>query len=825
GPNAKPIVAGLIGVINPGNTVTVGPGDYTLKLTTFTGPNMAGATSVWAPIRVDNAPPAVAITKPADGAFTGAMVEVDGTVSDIVGSAHYGPADDLKQIDIIVDGVAHHVTPSGNAFTAQFTLADGDHVITAVAADLAGNHAAAPLAGPPATPPNTIHVDTVPPKILIFSPVPQPASISFHNGTFVVAGAVDDAHPATWSIGLTAPAGVQVKASDVLSATSGTGANITATFNTKAAPDGRYTLTFTATDQAKNTATNSVDFYVDNTPPSPKFISPTPADGAIVNTLQTAAATITDNIPDSNNVLLYQILENGVPRLTPPGRKTPPSTITNVALQNPPANGAHVLQIVATDQAGNTNTPDVASGSQRTFFFDNIPPTIVSIQYTAPGSTSGMGVLDGSYLKNQIRIVITARDNLSNPGNILVPMVTLSGNGKSIPLTPNPVAGVTYTGSDLMWTADLPITPAASEDPNDPTPDPSNGLYRIDVSMTDKAGNTATSSATFNVVNGPPSASLRIPSYNLVDEFANALTYHPHPDMPMPGKPNLHPVGRKYYNDTPNGSTFTDVSVAYLRPNAKTLVFPEEMAVNSTLAGHNFVYTNPTPRAGNATGDVIPFSTFLLQLTDKQTQTLTVTQPGGSNVVLGAPILTPEGKFTMVFTATNAATDPASGLITQVDSRQLSVVVDSSSPVVTPLVPVNGVGSPIVVVPSSLFNFSFKINKPLKDVTAIAPILRDSATNAPVAIATVFRVSDGKQILSPISLASVISSPNLNGQGGIATFSGDAFRGFTVNWQMPVLPALYAAKQEYRVDITGVQDVVGNAAPTKVSYFFTVNVN
>src|SRR5436309_3911105 len=237
------------------NTTTATNGSHTL---TVVARDAAGntATSSAVTVTVDNSPPAVSITSPANGATVGGTVNVTANASDNVG---------VVGVQFRLDGA----NLGGEDTTAPYsvswdttTAGNGSHTLTAVARDAAGNTA------PSAAVTVTVSNDTTPPTVSITSPA---------NGT-TMSGTITVTANASDNVGV---AGVQFEFDGANLGAEDTIAPYSVSWDTTTASNGPHTLTAIARDAAGNGTTSvAVMVTVSNATP-PTITGFTPASGPV----------------------------------------------------------------------------------------------------------------------------------------------------------------------------------------------------------------------------------------------------------------------------------------------------------------------------------------------------------------------------------------------------------------------------------------------------------------------------------------------------------------------------------------------------------------
>ncbi|WP_203335633.1 Ig-like domain-containing protein [Nocardioides limicola] len=369
-------------------------GEYTLVGTDEFG-NSAVDT-----VFVDGTAPVVAITSPADGSVIndplpvfegttepGALVEVyvDGT---FIGT-------------VVADGDGNWSIPS------EFALADGEHTVTAVAIDEAGN-ASDPVS-------NTFTVDTTAPDVAITAPV---------DGSVT-------SDPITEVSGTTEPGAlveVFIDGASVGTVTADGDGNWTLVLDEPLTADGVYEFTATATDDAGNTSDPAtVTAEIDTTAPDAPVIT-SPTEGSVTGD---TTPTITGT-GEPGAVVVVEVTDSE-------GNTQVLETVVNedgtwaVEVNEPLADGDVTVAATQTDTAGNTS-----ESANSSFVVDTSVPEV-----SAPPAPVVTSPADGS-------VLTTDTPTISGTG---VPgaTVTVYLNGE--------VAGTTTVGDDGTWS--LTVGPLA----------------------------------------------------------------------------------------------------------------------------------------------------------------------------------------------------------------------------------------------------------------------------------------------------------------------------------------------------------------------------
>ncbi len=270
-------------------TLVAGSNEIEVEATDAAG-NVATVTRT---VVLDTVAPAVAITLPASGALlNSAAVHVTGTAE--------------AGAQVTVNGVLVVVT--GGAWSVDLAFTDGDHTITAVATDAAGNSA---------TVTRTVTVDTVAPTLSVSAPT---ATLTNH-ATATVAGVTEPG--ATLMI-------------NGVAATVGSDGSFSGTVTLVA---GANTITVRAMDAAGNAASVVKTITLDTTAPVVTVSAPT--DGSTTNH---SSVVVSGSVDD----LTATVLVNGI--LVQPNAAGAWSV--SVAL----AEGSNTISVSAIDPAGNQGT-------------------------------------------------------------------------------------------------------------------------------------------------------------------------------------------------------------------------------------------------------------------------------------------------------------------------------------------------------------------------------------------------------------------------------------------------------------------------------------
>ncbi|MEZ4403200.1 MAG: Ig-like domain-containing protein [Kofleriaceae bacterium] len=432
------------------------------------------APTVTRTFTVDNTPPAISLTAPAEGSFVRGVQTLSFAATD---------ANPGVTVTATLDG-----TPLASGQTVS---AEGAHTVVVNATDAAGNAAA--------TVTRHFTIDNTPPVLTVTAP----ASGAYVRGPVnITFSATDNFPPVT----LTATLDGNPVTSPVPA------------INT----EGSHTLVVTATDRAGNAApTVTRTFTVDNTPPAISLTAP--AEGSFVRGVQTSFAatdanpgvtatatldgsplasgqtvsaegahTVVVNATDAAGnaaatVTRHFTIDNTPPAITVTGvvnggayganvaptffatdAYTASPTVTATLNGSPYASGVtisvdgtYTLVVSATDAAGNTATTTL------TFLLDKGPP-VLSLTAQVP---------TGSYVRGMLSFTVTGDDFLAAGGSLasdIAVAATLSGS----PVTP----GLSYPVLSAGRRQVVATFPAGSL---------ADGTLRLTFTLVDRAGNAA----------------------------------------------------------------------------------------------------------------------------------------------------------------------------------------------------------------------------------------------------------------------------------------------------------------------------------------------
>lgn len=363
----------------------------------------------------DNEAPIVTITFPTHGAsLNNANVTITGTATDNIG---------VTSVEIMLDNISQ-----GNAFlnntswTSVLTLAEGSHIITAIATDEANNTDTAS---------SSFIIDTTPPSIRILSPA---NNVTLTTTDVMLNGTASDTNGITSVV-------VSIDNGSTRTATFNATTGIW-TFQTTLA-NGTHSIKATATDMAGNQAMASTSVHVqtstvaDTTIPSINITSVNVnaiVNGTVANDFN---VTISGTASDDNGLASVQIkIDNGAFVNAIGTTSWSFSTTLN--------SGTHTITAKATDNAENMNIKSITLTLQTTVLINQppaenqlpqgnqtqVPPPVQEDMFSCNGHTiNGKVELEGAnatFIDCEIRGTVRIKDstaefkNTSIRGNLKV---------------------------------------------------------------------------------------------------------------------------------------------------------------------------------------------------------------------------------------------------------------------------------------------------------------------------------------------------------------------------------------------------------------------
>ena len=310
--------------------------------------------NMWANRGVEDVPPDLVITSPADGAMLpSTLVTVTGTASDDVG---------VDMVELSLDGTNYVLATGTTSWSGTVTLTEGSNTIFARGTDTAGNTATVSVA---------VTVDTANPTVAITSP----ADGAILNSTLVtVTGTASD------------DVGVDNVELSLDGTTYVLATGTTSWSGTPTLAEGSNTIFARATDTSGNTATVSIAVTVDTANPTVAITSP--ADGA---TLDSTSVVVSGTASDDVGVEKVELSLDGTNYIVATGTTSWSGTMTL-------SEGPNTIFARATDTSGNTATVSIA------VTVDTLNPTAVAGEDQTVNA-GAMASFDASASSDDVAIV------------------------------------------------------------------------------------------------------------------------------------------------------------------------------------------------------------------------------------------------------------------------------------------------------------------------------------------------------------------------------------------------------------------------------------
>jgi hypothetical protein len=392
--------------------------------------------------KLDNVAPTITISSPVSGLITNTNVTIMGLVTD--------DRSGVASLQAAVDAgsfTAISFDASGNfSFATALALngsADGNHTVHLQATDKAGNVTASNF---------SFSLDSVPPSITITSP----ASGLTTNTNPTITGQVIDSLSGVSNLQAELDSGGFISVTlDSLG-----NFNYTTVLALDGSVDGPHMVHFRATDKSGNVSSlTNLSFTLD-TGPHISILSPTPNIGTSTNITITGQATSAL----SGVASLQDALDSGTSALLAIDPQGNFSFTTFLALDGS-ADGKHVIQFIATDNAGIASAPIDFS-----FTLDTHPPQIVITSPTGTVTT-----------KTNVTIIGQATDTL--PGDGTLQAAVDAGPFVLVPLD---------SSGNFSFITALPLDGTAD------------GTHHVLFRAADKAGKTFDADFSFTLLTKPP---------------------------------------------------------------------------------------------------------------------------------------------------------------------------------------------------------------------------------------------------------------------------------------------------------------------------------
>src|SRR2546422_562474 len=397
-------------------------------------PNSYAHPSLWKQVRLvgtlpplaDTTPPTVAITAPtASATYTtsSSSLTLGGTAADNVGVTQVTWANSL--------GGSGTATGTTSWTASGIVLQPGANVLTITAQDAAGNSATATV---------TVTFDATLPTVAITSPTSLP-TYSTSTSPLTLAGKASD------NVGVT-----QVTWANSRGGRGTASGTTNWTASGIVLQPGANVLTITAQDAAGNSATATVTFTLDATPPTVSITAPS---SLPTYTTSTSSLTLGGTAADNVGVTLVTWANSLGGSGTATG--TTSWTASGIVLQP----GTNVLTVTAWDAAGNT-----ALASVTVTLSDTTPP-MVSITAPTSGSTvSGTITVSASATDNVGVVGIQFQLDGTNLGTeVTAPpfaiswdTTTVTAGAHTLTAVARDAAGNATTSPAIAVTVDLPVS-------------------------------------------------------------------------------------------------------------------------------------------------------------------------------------------------------------------------------------------------------------------------------------------------------------------------------------------------------------------------------
>ena len=340
-------------------------GAHVLTATAVDTAGNEASSSAGVMVTNDTAAPAVTIVSPSSGARVAGMITVSAAASDNVAVAG---------VQFTIDGASLGAERTRAPYDVAWnsgSVANGAHVLGAIARDAAGNRRGASVTV-------TVANDTTAPAVAIASPA---------DGA-IVAGTIAFAASAADEVGV---AGLQLMVDGVNLGAERVMPPYDVMWNSGSAANGVHVLAAVGRDAAGNQHRASVTITVANDLTAPAITITSPAADA---TSATETITVAADASDNVGVAGVQFSIDGVNLGTE--LSAPPFQIA--WRSGSVADGAHVIAATARDAAGNRRSASVTV----TVFNDT----------TAPGLAMIEPVVDGTRVTGAIRIEASAWDDV-----------------------------------------------------------------------------------------------------------------------------------------------------------------------------------------------------------------------------------------------------------------------------------------------------------------------------------------------------------------------------------------------------------------------------
>ncbi|WP_224365339.1 Ig-like domain-containing protein [Hyalangium versicolor] len=363
------------------DTTSAADGEHSLMAKVYDSNGRVGTSSAVA-VTVDNTPPGVALTAPAQSSFLRGPVTLSATANDTVG---------VTKVEFY-DGTTLLGTSTAAPYTLSWSTgstAGGAHTLTAKAYDAVGNTRTSASV--------EVTVDNLVPSVSISTPA-RNAQV---QGAVLVGATASD------NVGVTK---VDFYLDGALLGTATT-APYAVSWNSTTVADGSHSLMAKAYDGAGNVGTSSsVAVSADNTLPDAALTSPAPG------TLLKGSVVLTASASDTVGVTKVQFYDGTM--LIGTAAASPYAVSWNTLGA---ADGAHTLTVKAYDGAGNVRTSVGAN---------------VTVDNTAP-TTAISGPAQNARIRGMVSVNATASDTVGVTAVEFYAGSTLIGTASAAPYTVN----------------------------------------------------------------------------------------------------------------------------------------------------------------------------------------------------------------------------------------------------------------------------------------------------------------------------------------------------------------------------------------------------
>jgi hypothetical protein len=319
--------------------VVVPDGVYTASLQVRLAQNPAVTQTAEVSLSVDNTPPSVAITRPAQGVVT-ADGAIQGSITDQHLSAYTVALSETPagQPTLVL---SRGTSNASHAYLGSLEgLQEGRYTLAIEARDAGDNVVTKPVA---------FVVDNTPPVVALTAPTPG-SVVGRKQSPVAVHGTITDTHLAQYHLNV-GPGAAPMTWLPLASSTSPPGSEVLGVWDIASLADGLYSLQVLAEDKGGLHTDQRLQVTVDNTPPTVALT--VPAAGAYV----TAPLNITGTATDAHLTAYRLEVAPAAASAQWSSIGAGAATVHNGVLlqwQGLPLDGAYRLRLTAVDRAGNS---------------------------------------------------------------------------------------------------------------------------------------------------------------------------------------------------------------------------------------------------------------------------------------------------------------------------------------------------------------------------------------------------------------------------------------------------------------------------------------